>query len=340
MHCSLSYRLSSRSLPILVAVGWWLISGCAGVDETSSQTTESSVPSFGSTSVGSQSGPRETSQSGPSFDTSSSVNPSARPVLTDITPFEVAIGFDSLTGSVGGAAFEQAVGDCMSSQGFTYIPVPPTEDGVADSRLNALGQPDSVFYYFVTGPLRARSEGFSFPEPPDDPNAAVLAGMSPSEQEALTRALVGDPASGNTGCIGSSRRKVYGDETGDPQVLVAANEEVLSRAMSDQDFLAAAEKWSDCMNESGFDYAARPDIVKELKSRFATVFPTLVDDEPLPQPATKLLEDEATLARADLACDSRAGYTESLFAAILSAQEAFLSANPGFAEEIRELRGL
>jgi hypothetical protein len=208
---------------------------------------------------------------------------------------------------------ESSIASCMDAAGFEYTPIDPVTFREGMSSLASVpGLSDAEFvaqygYGFTTLPP---TQVFRF----GDENAAVYDTLSPEDQVAYDRTIVGERTEttfvfmlenedfeGAGGCTKTAIDEVFTEEQRDPNfenpfdVLVE----------EDPRYIAAEEAWSNCMNEEGFDYDSPEDAEDELLERF--------DDLTKGQdPATltgseltllqELQAEERAIAAADLVC--------------------------------------
>lgn len=217
------------------------------------------------------------------------------------SPFGDAVGISSKLGS--GPTSERearsvqaAIADCMTAQGFEYVPFTP--DGESDRAADSTGGLSRREYAKRWGfgistildvdgrPLPdAPGFGASAANDSDDPNAEIVAGLSPSEREAYDQTLYGalplDPAinEGGTlpniddlGCVGEAVAKSRQAPADELSSLDRAITEITARVDADEDVKRSERRYADCMLEAGFaDVRALGDAEKLVNDRLEAI---------------------------------------------------------------------
>jgi len=211
---------------------------------------------------------------------------------------------------------EAGIASCMAGAGFEYVPIDPvTFRDAMDSLGSAPGLSDDEFvaqygYGFTTLPPTQ-----DFGAGPD--NAGIFNDLSPADQVAYTRTLLGDDTgatfvisleiedlSAIGGCTKTAVESVLTPEQLDPRfqnpfdVLVA----------QDPRMVAALEEWSGCMSDDGYDFSTPDDAEEEIVDRLDTLTGgedpaalTGSDADALAQ----LQADERAIAAADSDCQDQ-----------------------------------
>jgi len=211
-------------------------------------------------------------------------------------------------------AVEARIADCMTEAGFEYISidVETFRDGMDLVGGSPPGFTDEEFvtqYGYGITTLPPQSD-FRF----GDENQAIFDDLSPEDQVAYTRTLVGDhetaifvlmleqedflPAGG---CTETAIEEVFTPEQLSPSFFNPFD------ALVEQDprMIEAQENWSKCMNEAGFEYATQGDPEDEFVERLDAITggadpKTLTggDKEAL----TELQGEERAIAKVDFDC--------------------------------------
>jgi hypothetical protein len=172
-------------------------------------------------------------------------------------------------------AEETLVSRCMAGKGLTYaVSVPPGNSPPKTA------PPEPWYGLDDVASARARGYGLGQRRPPsspataapdNDPNARLLARMSPARQQAYTEALYGDPAQriteplgggatlflSVTGCVADARRQLYGDVRAflHAEFLVVNIRRAADRVVrADPGYQQALGRWRACMRRSGHAY--------------------------------------------------------------------------------------
>jgi len=171
---------------------------------------------------------------------------------------------------------EASIATCMEAAGFEYVPIDAEtfRDGMDLVGGSAPGLSDQEFFaqygYGIT--TRPPTAGFRF----GDENGAIFDNLSPEDQVAYTRTVVGDNATATHvkmleeedfspagGCTETAVKEVYTEEQLSPTFFNPFD------ALVEQDprEIAAQKNWSTCMREAGFDYETQGDPEDEFKER-------------------------------------------------------------------------
>lgn len=180
-------------------------------------------------------------------------------------------------------AYEQAVAECMATQGFTYDVAAPDAGGGADAGIWGLPRDEFVatYGYGITTISPAEAGGAH------GTNADRLEAMSPAERTAYHRALYGDalpldddgyvvrtrepvaaaPDDATPGCtrIASESLDAHDGQADAAraldrfQPLLDDMQQLWGRVDDDPRVQEAAATWADCMADAGFPGYERPD---------------------------------------------------------------------------------
>jgi hypothetical protein len=237
---------------------------------------------------------------------------------------EQQIGFDDQALRVRQARIQNAIRDCMKTQGFDYVPVDPAAQIAAvtgSSRLTDAEFTRQFGYGISTFWGRGGAQA--------DPNAQYRRSLSPADQAAYGRALYGendgatvDEAldSGDFSKLGGCTRKATEAVFGGTQVLTQLQsklDDLDERINADPRMVRALEKWTSCMAAAGYRYEEPDDIDSTLMRRTERVVGPL-QGKFATGPAgggrmpaydhvalAALNRDEVATARQDLACEQK-----------------------------------
>ncbi len=211
---------------------------------------------------------------------------------------------------------ESGIASCMATAGFEYVPIDPvTFREAMDGLTQPAGLSDEEFvaqYGYGISTTPPTEEFGAGPE-----NAAVLNDLSPADQTAYIRTLLGDDTqatfvvalenediSSIGGCTKTAIESVLTPEQRDPtfqnpfDVLVAQDPRIIS----------ALEDWSGCMSDLGYDFGTPDDAEEEIADRLDTLAggedpATLTGSDA--DPLAQLQEDERAIASADSDCQDQ-----------------------------------
>ena len=227
---------------------------------------------------------------------------------------------------------EEATAECMSQQGFKYIPVHHSSSAAAVAADDAAVQTREWAVQNGYGLSTQHQDPVT--DSPVDPNKATIDAMSPAEKRAYLTALFGSqkmgggaaPASsgGTTsaaaqGCIGVANDKVYGKQQqllhGEEMVALQADLDKLdSDVQADPRTTQLNSAWASCMADAGFDKYAKPedaanDFVNRLsgfrqsqQQALANVAPGSTAAPVMPTPDPAIQDAERRTATADWDC--------------------------------------
>jgi hypothetical protein len=174
---------------------------------------------------------------------------------------------------------EERIVDCMRAEGFEYVAQDPSSDPTGMMAINAL-PPDEFAarygYGISTIDMRAQADEARA----NDPNEAIIDGLSPAARRAHFAALngaaaaaakFGEPppadadAAAQPGCRPEAERAVYGDSLEKrplPADLEAVRGEIdalRDQVQRDPRVESAAAAWGNCMADAGYPELVHPD---------------------------------------------------------------------------------
>ncbi len=174
---------------------------------------------------------------------------------------------------------ETLIASCMAGAGFDYVPI----DAVTfREAMNAYGTAPGIsdqefvaqYGYGITTLPPTADFGVG------EQNNAILTDLTPSDQVAYRRTLLGDDAEATYvfalenedftkvgGCTGSAIGELYSPE----QLSDTYSNPIDKQIASDPRIVAAREKWSSCMRDAGFDYEHPDEIEDELREQLAAI---------------------------------------------------------------------
>jgi hypothetical protein len=208
----------------------------------------------------------------------------------------------------------ESIQKCMKNEGFEYK-IPPDPAAQFPTGSDSASQQAFVkkWGYGISTTIDVNKLSAANA----DPNAAVRAKLSPADQKAYDKALVGNANAGPTGdpksCVAKSFT-VLGDLAKLTVLFGKYESDVTKRIESNPKVVAAMKEWSACMKEKGFSYAKDGDVAPALIGRLTKITggaggpadllgggvldPTKVDKVAL----TKLQKDEIATAVRDFEC--------------------------------------
>jgi hypothetical protein len=218
-----------------------------------------------------------------------------------VDPITAAILGDGMSYDEIDLAIAERTRDCMVALGWEYTAV--ASASLSGGAGAATADPDEF----------ARTYGYgitTFSDPgdgtSDDPNAAYLGSLSPSDQTRYTTDLYGEAmldagSDGSNapefgGCYGEAIDVQFGDRFAQ---LMSAYDRLDDRIQADPRMVAANQAWSTCMNGRGFDLAAPSDAIALVEQRARQVLSSGVPSE---GDIAALNAEEIQVAVADRAC--------------------------------------
>lgn len=174
---------------------------------------------------------------------------------------------------------EAGIASCMADAGFEYVPIDPVTFREA---MDALTQPpglsDEEFVAEYGYGISTMPPTLEFGTGPD--NARILNGLSPADQVAYTRRLLGDDTAANFvfalevedfssigGCTKTAVESVFTPE----QLNVTFQNPFDLLVQQDPRMIAAQEEWSGCMSDAGYDFGTPDDAEEEIADRLNTL---------------------------------------------------------------------
>ena len=216
---------------------------------------------------------------------------------------------------------ENQIRDCMTAQGFEYVPVDPFAQQQALTGKARISDEDFT-KQFGLGITTLYGKG----NQQSDPNERIRNSLSPADRAAYDRALGGDNPgvtfaeavdSGDFSELGGCTKQASDASFGGSATLSALVEKLDGldeRITQDQRMVRAVEKWSACMQEKGFRYDEPDSIDSDLEERFkaivgagvrpgaSTVAPGASFDRAA---LADLQREEVRIANADLECEKQ-----------------------------------
>lgn len=231
--------------------------------------------------------------------------------------------------------YENIVAACMAAEGFEYIPVDYSQ-GDAPEAAPAMDATSKEWaaeygYGFIKYDFEETGQEDEFV----DPNTAYLDGLSEVEREAYNLALGGPPPSDDedyeydwktAGCYGQADHEVYGQNPSQDEAnaaLVEALERHWEEADQDPGFTTLDTEWVACMTDAGYaGFSKQSDASDSIWVQVADREEPLTEAE-----SAALLEEETTLAVADITCQEEIDFEKRMMAIYLEREQAFVDAN-------------
>jgi hypothetical protein len=237
--------------------------------------------------------------------------------------FEETLGFSGEGIIERQSRVEGVIRDCMNAEGFDYIPLDPL---VQERALTGKAMTEEEFIkQFGDGVSTLFDRGLGRGQV--NPNDRIRKDLSATDRADYDRALGGDnPAatfaeavdSGDFSALGGCTKQASEAEFGGAAVvtaLIGKLDTLDERIGQDQRMVRAAEKWSACMAEKGFQYAEPDDIGDDLTKRFQAIVGSDVMPGATTPPDPNFSYDRAALAElqreevrigaVDLECENR-----------------------------------
>ncbi|KAA9085563.1 hypothetical protein F6B42_12515 [Microbacterium radiodurans] len=240
---------------------------------------------------------------------------------------------------------EELVAQCMTDQGFEYIPM-PSSTGVFDSGVE--WKPEDREFVAQWGYGAVKYPGADEqPEPEqmtEDPNADYVASLSESEQTAFYEALYGPTPTEEemsedgsyeynwetAGCNGWASHEVSGDDPTQADEFADVMDAINTFYESSASLPAIAEldrAWASCMDGAGYPgFASQSDaqnsIYEEINGLWNENTP---ETGPDPSAMDEIHEREVELALADLDCRDETDYRTAYQKAQFAAEEQFVA---------------
>ncbi|MCA0250778.1 MAG: hypothetical protein LCH76_00525 [Actinobacteria bacterium] len=250
---------------------------------------------------------------------------------------------------------EELVAECMSKEGFEYVPNVNNGGVVIDSEGDNKWRPDDrdwvekYGYGAINSPWQEEAPE---PEPTEyvDPNQQYIESLPEAEQQAYNEALWGKPMEGgtedepqeynweNSGCWGWAQHEVEGDnpwEQEDNKPIIEAIQTFYESLQSNPDFAKLDAAWSTCMAEAGHDgFKTQPDAqnsIYELTNKYWENAPQGEGEmdpnfgTPKDPEYAKIAETEIPLAMADLECREKTDYRQQQLRIQFDMEEQFIA---------------
>jgi len=253
------------------------------------------------------------------------------------------------------ARVEGAIRDCMTAQGFDYVPVDPLAQRAAltgKARMSDEEFLDQFGYGISTmfgrgGKTSNPNDEYRKRLPPSDRAAydRVLWGDSPGLT--FAEAIDNDLADELGGCTKRATAAAFGG-TALLATLQARFDELEERIVQDQRMVKAVERWSQCMADEGYRYEEPEDIDADLIERFQDIVGAGTRPGATAPPARGVSYDRRALAelqraevgaaRADLACEER-HITPVELEVRPQYEESFRKQNRGLISQVRPVGG-
>ena len=256
---------------------------------------------------------------------------------------------------------EELVAQCMTKQGFEYVPNTQNNSITINSDDDNMWRPDDkdwvekYGYGAINSPWQEQNEtpGPEATEPPPDPNQAYIDSLSEAEQNAFNEALWGkqeqdpdaDPNEAqewrweNAGCYGWAQHEVQGDNPWDQEEnkpIIEALQKFWENLQRDPAQAKLDADWSACMTEAGFPgFKTQPDAAQsiyDLQQKYYEETFGQGQENPDPNAGTmkdpeyaKIAEQEIPLAVADLGCREKTDYRQQQLKIQFAAEEQFIA---------------
>ena len=255
---------------------------------------------------------------------------------------------------------EELVADCMSEQGFDYIPMDPAAQGGMSMSSDDLDVEwgtrefaEQYGYGMTTNPFGEIEE--SMPEEEFvDPNADYVGAMSETEREAFYVALHGDQVFPDdpeaefeydweqSGCQGRAQHEVYEGGQSDPSTASLEEEinALWEQTQQDPRVTEVTAAWITCMGDAGLTGLATVDDAQmQFSEKLNAVYEDAYSQDPEQMPTEEelaemeakvqarigeLTEDEIATAVADFDCREEVGYDDTLQEVTFDLQEQFV----------------
>jgi hypothetical protein len=226
----------------------------------------------------------------------------------DFTPVEEELGFERDGIALRQAKAENIIRDCMRAQGFPqYTPVPePPGSTLSDEEY------EKQFGYGITTLYDKTDAG--------EANQQARDALSPAEQAAYDRTLYGDDPTATFadavdngdftrvgGCTKQATDQIFGGAEV-VQSLQTKLDALDDRILADPRMVKAIAKWSECMQDAGYDDLFTPDEVDVvLHSKLEAIVGPPENPKPDYDRAalTALQGEELALVAADVKCEAK-----------------------------------
>ncbi len=166
----------------------------------------------------------------------------------------------------------ESIQKCMKSEGFEYK-IPPDPAAQFPTGSDTASQQAFVkkWGYGISTTIDVNK----LTSVDSDPNAAIVKKLSPADQKAYNKALIGGTSTaGPTGdpksCIAKAIT-VLGDFAKLTALFSKYESDVTKRIESNPKVVGAMKQWSACMKEKGFAYAKDGDVPGDISTRLAKI---------------------------------------------------------------------
>jgi hypothetical protein len=217
-------------------------------------------------------------------------------------------------------AEETLVRTCMNERGFEYIanpyvtkteqeklePIPPKPGDIEAARIRGYGIAESIDFGIpsnndskesVNSDKEIKAENRDKTDPQADPNADLLANMSPEQQQAWNEALFGNmendnvesssedgviigvemPSGGeirwdSNSCLSNARREIYDSSLKQVENQIATQalvNNIATVASQDEEFQGTLEAWRSCMLTNNLPYQYPGEAAIELQREYS-----------------------------------------------------------------------
>lgn len=240
-------------------------------------------------------------------------------------------------------ATEEFVAECMSDEGFEYIPV--TDTGAISVGGDQEWDPESRDWVSQYGYGFVNWPGRDEPTPPEDvmedPNQDYVNALSPSEQEAYWATLHGPAPTEEelnddgsyeydwttAGCYGAAQHEVMGEDPYNDdefQPLMDAMNTFYTDMQNAPEMAELDAEWASCMADGGHpDFTKQTDAQDSIMNRMNEIWedPEATDQEELLE---AIGEDEIALALVDLECRDKVDYRQQQLVLQFELEERFI----------------
>jgi hypothetical protein len=256
---------------------------------------------------------------------------------------------------------EELVAQCMTKEGFEYVPNTSNGGTVVSDDGDQMWRPDDrdwvekYGYGAVNNPWQEQNDaqGPEATEPPPDPNQPYVDSLTEAEQQAYYEALWGkqtepDPSADpdqpqeynweNGGCYGWAQHEVSGDnpwELDENKPIIDAIQKFYETMQSSPEFTKLDADWSACMTEAGFSgfktqSEAQNSIYEMINKYWENGSQGEGEQDPnfgtIKDPAyAEIAEQELPLAVADLDCREKTDYRQQQLRIQFAAEEQFIA---------------
>lgn len=233
---------------------------------------------------------------------------------------EAQVGFDTDGLQERQSRIEAGISECMTAQGFEYVPIDPIAQRAAITGSSRLSDEDfrKQFGYGIT---TLYGKGTA----QNNPNERIRGALSGADRTAYERALWGENTGATFsqaiedgdftrlgGCTKTATEAVYGGT----QLLATLQgklDELDQRIVQDQRMVRAIEQWAGCMNAAGYRYSDPQDVDEDLLNRFREIVPDAEPYATAAAPGTTydkaaleaLQRDEVAIVNADVGCEDK-----------------------------------